>query len=288
MQTKKAKYHLKRIETILNLHEDKLSPMDRDILLDDIRQLYDLILFANDAQPNGEVHSAAATHQPTASPTPSIPPEPSNDSNVPKNQPNPPTKEPFVDSKIQQNENAQPAPGNPQSERLESPPPEEPTHTPTTVTYEESVKQPDGENAPGRPAQPYPESSIPDYAPNENGATEQVHEEDEEVLVETETEYPELFDFTFSSDLSDRLANSKIENLNRILTINDKILYINHLFGGEAIPFQESIKKFENFYTYDEAKSYASRELVEMYNWTHPEKADTVRQFMRQVKRLYN
>lgn len=288
MQTKKAKYHLKRIETILNLHEDKLSPMDRDILLDDIRQLYDLILFGNDASVNGQSPSVPAQEPSTRVSQPETEPKPLATPAESNNQPNPTPAEPFVDSKIQENEYSHRAPGNSASGRPENTPTDETTHTPTTVTYEESPAQTAESPIGTGPAQPRPETSHPTNASHENGTTSQVDEHDEEVLVEKETEYPELFDFTYSADLSDRLANSKIENLNRILTINDKILFINHLFGGEAIPFQDSIKKFENFYTYDEAKSYASRDLVEMYDWTHPEKADTVRQFMRQVKRLYN
>lgn len=282
MQIKKAKYHLKRIETILNLHEDKLSPMDRDILLEDIRHLYETILFANDG-PSADISPAKSGYIDTVAQVPKT--QTDVNTEAPKNQPTSLAEKPFVDSKTKNDENIEKTTADSWSQQPEFATPEEPASTAATVAFEQPASGNESQyatsgNAPAHPTTP--------ATPAENGSTGQLHDQDEDVLVQTETDYPELFNFTVSSDLSDRLGNTKIENLNRILTINDKILFINHLFGGEAIPFQESVKKFESFYTYDEARSYASRELVNTYQWTEEDKVDTVRQFMRQVKRLYN
>ncbi len=281
MQINKAKYHLKRIETILNLHEDKLSPMDRDILLEDIRQLYEVVIFTNEG-PNADPNVPTPTrivNTPTETTTTVEAPE------NPRNQPHAIAENPFVDSKVQKNENDEKPAGETWSRRSEFDSPADSPSTPATITYEESSGSVKEENGITQSDQ---RASAP-TAPNiENGSTSELHEQDEDVLVETKENYPELFEFKISSDLSDRLGNTRIQNLNGVMTINDKILYINHLFGGEAIPFQESVKKFESFYTYDEARSYACQELVETYNWTDGEKKDTVRQFMQQVKRLYN
>lgn len=280
MQTKKAKYHLKRIETILNLHDGNISRLDRDILLEDIRHLYDLVLNVDDAQPDKELETPRdhTYVKPTEIPIQKEPEQQIDPINQ-GNQENSSSTESLDKSKIEVHEEPkEPVPEIKQeAERI---------HTPTTVTYEktsENVEENSKEAA-------YMESSSSDKM---NGRSQEASsvptqaEEYDDVMVEESAGYPELFDFHSSSDLSERLANSKIENLNKILTINDKILYINHLFSGEAIPFQESLKKFESFYTYEEAKKYASEELVENYNWTKSEKKDTVQQFMRQVKRLY-
>lgn len=277
MQTKKAKYHLKRIETILDLHEGNLSAMDRDILLEDIRHLYDLVLFANDSHPEHKIYPAQDKTFVAPEPPPLVKPATVPTPSAHRDDPVPPA-------------GAQDA-GPAEMKQDITPPAEIPTpreeapHTPTTVTYE----QPSTKSEPPVSERSYDQNPA---VPTSNGTADhnnsgQLREEEEEIMVQEEISYPELFDFAFSSDLSDRLANTKIDNLNRVLTINDKILYINHLFGGEAIPFQDTLRKFEGFYTYDEAKQFASRELVLNYNWTTPDKYETVRQFMRQVKRLY-
>lgn len=297
MQTKKAKYHLKRIQTILSLHEDSLSRLDRDILLEDIRQLYDLVLNHEDTQeikvpeadrdhtyvaPRPVVKEKAIQEEETEEPTIT----PQNDevqtsSSEPEQmleQEQIPEPEELPEPEQQEEVNE---PSHPISDPIES------TDTPATVTYEKKSEEHDhGNNGPSEYMQ---HGSVEKM----NGSSE-VHtsnqpeqEKYEEVMVQETKGYPELFDFLSTSDLSDRLANTKIEHLNKILTINDKILFINHLFHGEAIPFQESLKKFESFYTYEEAKKYASEELVESYTWTEGEKKATVQQFMRQVKRLY-
>jgi len=292
METKKAKYHLKRIEVILNLHEDSLPALDRDILLEDIRELYNLVLYAEDVY--SVKRPLAARDHTFVAKTPDL-------SHQEEKQEG---KKPFesTDSKriipIEENV-AKPRVEDEQEPEQDSLPPLEESprvppvpsavrdHTPATVTYEQSGTSEEN-------LRDYNEIHKPFVQPT-NGqssdSTDQTfaREEDNEILVQEHEskEYPDLFDFRTSSDLSDRLANTKIEHLNKILTINDKILFINHLFNGEAIPFQESLKKFENFYTYAEAKKYASEELVQSYHWTKPDKYDTVRQFMRQVKRLY-
>ena len=278
MHTKKAKYHLKRIETILDLHEGNLSAMDRDIILEDIRHLYDLVLFANETHPEHKTHTAQDKTFVAPVPTPIIKATPEHTSPVERPEPTPsPVAE--VTAPVEDAE-------EPSRHTATHASHEEAVHTPTTITYEESSAKPETSYS----------EQVYDKNPSvhssngsaDNTSSGQLREEEEEVMVHEQLSYPELFDFAFSTDLSDRLSNTKIDNLNRILTINDKILFINHLFGGEAIPFQDTLKKFESFYTYDEAKQYASSELVVNYNWTSNDKFDTVRQFMRQVKRLYS
>src|SRR5690606_10953222 len=312
MQTKKAKYHLKRIETILDLHEGNLSAMDRDILLEDIRHLYDLVLFANDSHPEHKIYPAQDKTfvapeppplvKPATVPTPSahrddpVPPAGAQDAGpaemkqditppaeipTPREEaPHTPTtvtyeqpstkSEPHVSERSYDQNPAVPTSNGTADHNNSGQLREEAPHTPTTVTYE----QPSAKSEPPVSERSYDQNPA---VPTSNGTADhnnsgQLREEEEEIMVQEEISYPELFDFAFSSDLSDRLANTKIDNLNRVLTINDKILYINHLFGGEAIPFQDTLRKFEGFYTYDEAKQFASRELVLNYNWTTPDK----------------
>ena len=50
MNIKQAKYHLKRIQTIIDLQDQDLSELDRNILLEDIKKLYEIILFTGEAK----------------------------------------------------------------------------------------------------------------------------------------------------------------------------------------------------------------------------------------------
>jgi|GEM_PF-3111174 len=277
MNIKQAKYHLKRIQTIIDLQDQDLSELDRNILLEDIKKLYEIILFTGEAKadPKEEGQPAEKKVQSNSEPTPPIREKntvPSADapkvfipSPSPEKKPTPASAEPPVTTK------------QPESNPSHFSESTEPTPDSVYPSPQPSVPEPPRE----QPA--IPSSSISTEYSESNGR------QNEAVVLEKQItkQYPELFDFRSNDDLSEKLGNSKVDQLNRILAINDKILYINHLFGGEAIPFQESLKKFESFYTYEEAKSFASQELVEQYHWTDQNKKDTVRQFMKQVRRLY-
>lgn len=287
MQTKKVKYHLKRIETIVDLHNDGLTRLDRDILLEDIRRLYDLVSEADISSP-GDMPAVSQI-------TTDVPPagEPVKKAELEQ-------QTPVHNQKIASESQAEAGKSQEIKESgksqayeevdlssTEVPYSEEPEHTPTTITYENNTPG-EIESVSETPQHESIAAIDKNALPGASSAEPKEKEHYEDVMVEEVEDHPELFNFESSSDLSDRLANSKIEHLNKILTINDKILYINQLFGGEAIPFQESLKKFEHFYTYEEARKYASKELVTEYNWTDKEKKEIVRQFMRQVKRLYS
>lgn len=288
MQTKKAKYHLKRIKTILSLHEDSLSRLDRDILLEDIRQLYDLVLnhdevISSQEQQSFHEHLATNPESVIEEPVSAAVTPPAQENKAQVSEPQEPLSKP--EQTISSSEPVQDEP-KPRTEVTQNQ--IEPETTAPAVSQEEKVVPPHPSFSNTEEYQDHSASEKMNGTSDSHTSNQPETEEYEDVMVKENESYPELFDFPSTSDLSDRLANTKIEHLNKVLTINDKILFINHLFSGEAIPFQESLKKFEGFYTYEEAKKYASEELVQTYNWTVDEKKETIRQFMRQVKRLYS
>lgn len=277
MNIQQAKYHLKRIQTIIDLHEGDLTSLDRDIVLDDIRKLYELILYSEnktvkDRLPSSRKPDPETNDIPESTETKGVPAAARTSSSqtiyTPPSSGNETPEEPkiFVPE-------TRPQPDIRPSRDLP-----EGNHRPTETMTEEKQD-------------PEPVSVIEPKSPP--SAPEEKTESPFEEISASAAEYPpntfpELFDVKTTGDLSERLGNSKIENLNQILAINDKILYINRLYNGEAIPFQDSLKKFESFYTFEEAKSYATEELVEQYQWTDKENADIARQFIKQVKRLYD
>ncbi|GAA5221477.1 hypothetical protein [Membranihabitans marinus] len=382
MDLNKAKYHLKRIDTLLNLHPDGLTPLDRDIILEDIRRLYDEFIewpkqsnspsakpvsqpeesslpkgqpsTANETKSNN-IYSTPAVEipdhsqiqqpaspsptvasQPTSSPlphrveTPNVqtpPPHSPNTqtptvhrpaaqaptsyqySSVPVNnneinrvspsqqdtveeiKPSQPSTQQPVNQQVPPQYN--PAPQTPAAQGINTPP--------SPLQYRETEAQgtqSGSEIQPSPEVEQYPRTqyvTTPQHkeeTPSSNRGQDQVYHRETTTSQHSSTtvdnsQFSELFDVQMDSDLSGRLGNAKIENLNSVLGINDKILYINQLFGGEAIPFQEALKKFQSFYTYAEAKEFAISELVEDFHWSKPEKKAIVNAFMKQVRRLY-
>lgn len=270
MDIQQAKYHLKRIQAIIDLQSQGLSELDRNILLEDIKNLYEIVVFAG-AKENDPKESTFHTNSttPVTQEEPELPSRPASSRpdeshfseafSTPKTDETPKPKENLVSSET--------TPPSPTSPLPITDNPVEPIREEHTIDTADHQLQ---------------EKSIQNNPP--------AFDQNETITKEPEVteSYPELFDFKATDDLSEKLGNSKVEQLNHILAINDKILYINHLFGGEAIPFQESLKKFESFYTYEEAKSFATKELVEKYHWTDPARMETVKQFMKQVRRLYS
>jgi len=271
MDIQQAKYHLKRIQAIIDLQDQDLSELDRNILLEDIRKLYEIVVFSETKEKN-TADSEVLSHPPSAQKkenpapvaqeaTPGAEPlssDTSPDPVIEKTPPSAPFKKPT-------------APAIP------------PVTEETPLSEKESSAESIKETHEIETIHPPSNDRSNQYAPSGNHQNDTISQE-----IETTETYSELFDFKATDDLSEKLGNSRVDQLNHILAINDKILYINHLFGGEAIPFQESLKKFESFYTYEEAKSYASEELVEKYQWTDPGRIETVKQFMKQVRRLYS
>lgn len=279
MDIKKANYHIKRIQTLLDLHPDGLTPLDKDIILEDIRRLYEVFIdFSDKNQPKSKDNSATITQdQP-------VMPKNKKLNNDPIIMPDT-TIDPVPPIPVKQEPSYEPAP---QMSEIPAPPMETLPNGNTNEPDSEGIK-PMVNPEPLRAAS---SNSTPVVQqPAQTSKIEFISEKEVEVMdtppqIESES-YPDLFQFKIDDDLSGKLGNAKIENLNKVLSINDKILYINQLFGGEAIPFQEALKKFQSFYTFAEAKQYASLELVEKYNWTKKDKLDIVHNFMKQVSRLY-
>ncbi len=95
-----------------------------------------------------------------------------------------------------------------------------------------------------------------------------------------------LFDFKQARELSEKLSERAISDLTKAFAINDKLLYINELFGRDANAFNDSLRTLNNFESIDEAKSLLLS-LAEQYNWSDEEKMEIAQSFIRTVRRRY-
>jgi hypothetical protein len=95
-----------------------------------------------------------------------------------------------------------------------------------------------------------------------------------------------LFRFGTAKELSEKLSERPVPDLTRAMAINDKLLYINDLFGKDQNAMDESLKLLNKFDSMDEAKSLL-RNLAEQYNWIDEEKVESAQSFIKLVRRKY-
>ncbi|MDX1942518.1 MAG: hypothetical protein SFU99_18280 [Saprospiraceae bacterium] len=95
-----------------------------------------------------------------------------------------------------------------------------------------------------------------------------------------------LFDFRQAKELSEKLSERPVTDLTKAFSINDKLLYINELFGRDANAFNDSLLLMNKFENMEEAKSLLMS-LAEQNNWTHDEKLEIAQSFIKTVRRRY-
>ncbi len=95
-----------------------------------------------------------------------------------------------------------------------------------------------------------------------------------------------LFDFKQARELSEKLGERPITDLTKAFAINDKLLYINELFGRDANAFNDSLRTMNNFENMDEARSLLMS-MAEQYNWADEEKLEIAQGFIRTIRRRY-
>ncbi len=95
----------------------------------------------------------------------------------------------------------------------------------------------------------------------------------------------ELFDI--SSSNGTRFSLPPIIDINKALSINERILTINELFGGSQPSFSTVSENLNRFVSFEEAKEYLAKEIAPKYDWTSTAKRAKAQQFIQLVKRRY-
>ncbi|MEL7117882.1 MAG: hypothetical protein AAFO07_00520 [Bacteroidota bacterium] len=100
-------------------------------------------------------------------------------------------------------------------------------------------------------------------------------------------EFAMLFDEQKSGDLSEKLSAQPINDLTKGLSMNDRFLFANQLFGRDMSSLNDSLKLLNRFETLNDAKSLIYN-LAEQYEWTGEEKLEIAKDFIKLVKRRYS
>ncbi len=100
-------------------------------------------------------------------------------------------------------------------------------------------------------------------------------------------EHQELFAFKEATDLSEKLQDRPVKDLNKAFSINDRLLTTSKLFGGDTEAFKETLIKLNSLNSFDEAKIYLSQYIVDSFQWMDKSRFKTAKVFMKTIRRRY-
>lgn len=240
MDSQQAKILLEKINALqrsINLNKGPMVSIERDLMLNYIRQLYEVYLDADAPEtPVKAKPEPAETEQKI----------------VVKPQEVEPPKQTYTPPRV-----------------VEPPKPpiikEEPAVQKQTYNYQPAATYtpPPANPAPTPPPAPVQRSSSSDNP-----------------------KYSVLFTLPKSNELSERLGDRPIQDLTKAFAINDRLLYINELFGRDSTAFNDTLQLLNKFDRMDEAKSLLVS-VAEQYDWTQEERLEIAQSFVKTVRRKY-
>ena len=256
MDLEQARATLEKINSLYNsLQRDngKISSIERDLMLSYIQQLYEAFL-----------HEEASSHSHSA------------EAPAPRKEDPKPVRRSYTPPRIIEipdslKENSQPKPDptrRPQPQPQPQPPRPEPKPEPQPKPDPRPAPQPD------RP-EPEPEPEPPQPEPTEQQAA-----------TAPSQKIARLFEFKQATELSEKLSERPIQDLTKALAINDRLLYMNELFGRDLNALNDYLSRLNRMDSMEEAKPLLLQ-LAEQYGWADEEQEDIAREFIRLVRRRY-
>lgn len=98
----------------------------------------------------------------------------------------------------------------------------------------------------------------------------------------------ELFESEGVKELSDKLSQLPIPDLNKAFGLNEKIFTINELFGGNQSLFTDLIRRLNLLPDFDNAKELLCLEAAEPYDWAHKDRKKKAKEFIKIVRRRFS
>ena len=100
-------------------------------------------------------------------------------------------------------------------------------------------------------------------------------------------EFDKLFDSDYARELSEKLSNGKLDNIEKAMGLNEKIFTVNELFGGDRIAFETALHDLQAMNNFETAKVYITERLASKYEWMSPGKFKKAKEFVKLVKRKF-
>lgn len=103
----------------------------------------------------------------------------------------------------------------------------------------------------------------------------------------SDSELDHLFIWQEPSNLAERLASQAISNLSfSTFSMNERLLYINDLFGKNNAEMEEAIKMLNNFTHFDQAKVFLLN-IGRQHDWQKEERKEAAKSFINTVRRRF-
>ena len=253
MNLKQSKVILEKINALHNsmsMDDGNIASIERDLMLSYIKQLYEHFLHDEASRP-AEVDKPDNTWQerPAAKRT-YTPPRIIEIPDTQKSARMAPGPDPLPD----------PAPERPEPEPKREPEPD-PNPRPTPPP-------PQPQPVPPPPPQPQPRPPM-GHTPAPNNK-----------------EVAALFEFKAAKELSEKLSERPVNDLTKSLAINDRLLYMNELFGKDLNALNDTLSMLNKYDGMDQARGLLFN-LAEQYNWIEEERQSVARDFIKLVRRRY-
>jgi hypothetical protein len=255
MNLAQTKIYLEKIIALyksMSADERNISPIERDLMLSYIRQLYETCL---DTPSVSTASPVSAPAKPTPAPPKAEAPRVIEPPKIETPVAAPPKFTPPV---VEAPRYVAPAP----PPRIETPPP------PPVVEQPRYVAPPP---PPPPPAYEPPPRSRGVHAPSSGFSAE----------VEA------LFDEQVGKEISDKIANAAIPDLTKAFGFNDRLLMQNELFLGNKNAFDEALKDLNNSSSFDTARAFLA-DLAVRNNWNvNGERQKHAKAFIKLVRRRF-
>ncbi|MEL7422937.1 MAG: hypothetical protein AAFN81_08110 [Bacteroidota bacterium] len=95
-----------------------------------------------------------------------------------------------------------------------------------------------------------------------------------------------LFKHQAARELSEKLSQQAIPDLTRAMSINDKLLYSNELFGRDMARMNETLQKLNGLGSMDDARNYLV-DIAQKFDWTEEERSEVAQSFIKLIRRKY-
>lgn len=89
-----------------------------------------------------------------------------------------------------------------------------------------------------------------------------------------------------SKTLADKIGKSKIETIKGAISLSQKFLFINALFKGENLEYENALSEIDKSLNYDAALEFLSQSYAKKYNWDFNQ--HEVKEFVEIVERKFS
>lgn len=96
-----------------------------------------------------------------------------------------------------------------------------------------------------------------------------------------------IFQHIAFQDLAEKLSQSPVDDIFKALSLNDRLQMARELFGSDKQSFEAVVRTLNGLNSFDEARDYLISLFALRYQWDHPEKSKTAKDFVRAVRRRF-